>query len=186
MVSWSDTCTGQECFHVISLEEGHQSHFEILFPLSTQAEISHPSCFQVLMRAIYAVINCFQCWLNLREKLHYWAVDDFTLSTLCWICSLSFILTVSVWHSAKNHLVIKHHIWTRKRLVEFLYSLKNRFHYGVCCFQWRQVEGGQKMVGKGEIDMNPTDLYISAFRNGVRVNQTARLPNAKEDEEQFI
>ena len=117
MVSWSDTCTGQEGFHVISLEEGHQSHFEILFPLSTQAEISHPSCFQVLMRAIYAVINCSQCWLNLREKLHYWAVDDFTLSTLCWIFSLSFILTVSVWHSAKNHLVIKHHIRTKKRLV---------------------------------------------------------------------
>lgn len=42
------------------------------------------------------------------------------------------------------------------------------------------------MVGKREIDTNPVDLYISAFRNGVRVNQTARLPNAEEDEEQFI
>lgn len=42
------------------------------------------------------------------------------------------------------------------------------------------------MVGKREIDTKPADLYISAFRNGVRVNQTARLPNAKEDEEQFI
>lgn len=49
--------------------------------------------------------------------------------------------------------------------------------------KWRVV---RKWLGKGEIDMNPTDLYISAFRNGVRVNQTARLPNAKEDEEQFI
>ena len=41
------------------------------------------------MRAIYGVINCFQCWLNLCEKLHYWGVDDFTLSTLCWIFSLT-------------------------------------------------------------------------------------------------
>lgn len=49
--------------------------------------------------------------------------------------------------------------------------------------KWRVV---RKWLEKGEIDMNPTDLYISAFRNGVRVNQTARLPNAKEDEEQFI
>lgn len=49
--------------------------------------------------------------------------------------------------------------------------------------KWRVV---RKWLGKGEIDMNPTDLYISAFRNGARVNQTARLPNAKEDEEQFI
>ena len=48
------------------------------------------------------------------------------------------------------------------------------------------MEGGQKWLEKGEIDMNPADLYISAFRNGVRVNQTARLPNAKEDEGQFI
>lgn len=49
--------------------------------------------------------------------------------------------------------------------------------------RWRVV---RKWLEKGEIDMNPADLYISAFRNGVRVNQTARLPNAKEDEEQFI
>ena len=49
--------------------------------------------------------------------------------------------------------------------------------------KWRVV---RKWLEKGEIDMNPTDLYISAFRNGVRVNHTARLPNAKEDEEQFI
>ena len=95
-------------------------------------------------------------------------------------------LNWSVWHSAKNHLGIKHHVWTKKRLVELLCSLKYRFHYGVCCFQWRQVEGGRKMVGKREIDTKPADLYISAFRNGVRVNQSARLPNAEEDEEQFI
>lgn len=49
--------------------------------------------------------------------------------------------------------------------------------------KWRVV---RKWLEKGEIDMNPADLYISAFRNGVRVNQTARLPNAKEDEGQFI
>lgn len=121
----------------------------------------------------------FQCWLNLCEKLHYWAVDDFTLSTLCWICSLRFILTVSVWHNAKNHLVIKHHIWTRKRQLNFCILLKNRFHYGVCYFQWRQVEGGQKMVGIGEIDMNPTDLYISAFRNGAKSKSNSQTSKCK-------
>ena len=49
--------------------------------------------------------------------------------------------------------------------------------------KWRVVG---KWLEKGETDTNPADLYISAFRNGVRVNQTARLPKAKEDEEQFI
>ena len=34
--------------------------------------------------------------------------------------------------------------------------------------KWRVV---RKWLEKGEIDMNPADLYISAFRNGVRVNQ---------------
>ena len=64
------------------------------------------------------------------------------------IHSLMFIFTGSVWYGAKNHLVIKHHIWAKKRLVKLLCSLKNRVHCGVCWFQWRQVEARQKMVGK--------------------------------------
>lgn len=137
MVSWNNISTGQECFHMISLEDGHQSHFKVVFPPSrnftpfTLASFNEGDTCSYQLLLVLAEFSGKASLLSNR-----WL----TFFNLVNIHSLMFILTGSVWHSAKKHLLIKHHVGAKKKgLVKLLNSFKTSISLWVCWFQWRQV-----------------------------------------------